>query len=169
MTTRLLAIMDAQTPTKEFIAIAKLVVLFAALQGCATTATLLDPEAPNVTLEKIRPLNFSFDKQKLELTLNVNNPNAIALPLNTLVFAAKLAGEHIADGASREKVTIPANGSARLKVVVTTSLSKLVNKIQAAASDGSNLDYNVKGNLKLDNWPKVIPFDSSGKIENPLF
>jgi len=67
-----------------------------------------------------------------------------------------------------ERVTIPANGSARLNVVGTTSLGKLISKIKSAASDGSNLSYNVKGNLKLDNWPKVIPFDSSGDIENPL-
>jgi len=138
------------------------------LQGCATTASMLDPQAPKVTLDKIKPLNFSFNKQKLELTLNVDNPNAFTLPLNTLQFAAKLAGEHIADGASNEKVTIPANGSARLNIVVTTSLGKLISKLRSAAADGSNLSYNVKGNLKLDNWPKVFPFDSSGDIENPL-
>lgn len=152
-----------------FAALLLAVALPIALQSCATTAAMLDPEAPTVTLEKIKPLNFSFDKQKLELTLNVDNPNAFSLPLNTLNFAAKLAGEKIADGASNQRVTIPANGSAQLNIIVTTSLSKLIRKIKSAADDGSNLDYNVRGSLKLDNWPKIIPFDSSGEIENPLF
>ncbi len=154
--------------TKALTTIALLVLLPFTLQSCATTASMLDPEQPTVTLEKIKPLNFSFDKQKLELTLNVENPNAFSLPLNTLNFAAEIAGEHIADGVSRERVTIPANGSALLNVVVTTSLSKLIARVQSATEEGNNLDYNVKGKLKLDNWPKMIPFDSSGKIDNPL-
>lgn len=154
--------------TKAFIAFTTTVLLLLTLQSCATTNSMLDPQEPTITLEKIKPLNFSFDKQKLELTLNVENPNAFTLPINTLNFAAKVAGEHIADGASNERVTIPANGSALLHIVVTTSLSKLIEKLQSATDDGNNLDYNVKGNLKLDNWPKNIPFDSSGKIDNPL-
>ncbi len=154
--------------SSTFAAIAVVALLSITLQSCATTASMLDPEKPTITLKKIKPLNFSFTEQELELTLNVENPNAFSLPLNTLSFAAKLAGEHIADGTSRERVTVPANGSALLNVVVTTSLSKLMGKIQSAADEGTNLDYNVKGNLKLDNWPKTIPFDSSGKIDNPL-
>ena len=154
--------------TQAFTAIALAALLPLMLQSCATTASMLDPEQPTVTLEKIKLLNFSFDKQKLELTLNVENPNAFSLPLNTLIFVAKLADEHIADGSSSERVTIPANGSALLNIVVTTSLSKLIRKIQSATNEGTSLDYNVKGKLTLDNWPKMIPFDSSGKIENPL-
>lgn len=153
---------------KAFAAFAMMMLLPLTLQSCATTASMLDPQEPTITLEKIKPLNFSFDKQELEFTLNVENPNAFTLPINTLAFTAKLAGEHIADGASNERVTIPANGSALLNIVVTTSLSKLISKLQSATDEGNNLDYNVKGRLKLDNWPKVIPFDSSGKIENPL-
>ena len=158
----------AMKPARTFATIALTLALPIALQGCATTASLLDPQTPNVTLEKIKPLNFSFDKQKLELTLNVDNPNAFSLPLNTLVFAAQLAGDHIADGASNQRVTIPANGSAQMSVIVTTSLSKLISKIRTAADEGGDISYNVKGNLKLDNYPKIIPFNNSGKIENPL-
>ena len=154
--------------TKAITAVAIAVLLLSTLQSCATTASMLDPEQPKVTLEKIKPLSFNFNEQKLELTLNVENPNAFSLPLNTLNFAAMISGEHIADGTSRERVTIPANGTALLNVVVTTSLSKLIGIIQSAADEGTDLNYNVKGKLKLDNWPKMIPFDSSGKIDNPL-
>ena len=160
--------MNVSMLMKAFSAITLAALLLLTLQGCATTQSMLDPQEPTITLQKIKPLNFSFDKQKLELTLNVDNPNAFTLPIKTLNFAATLAGEHIADGASNERVTIPANGSALLNVVVTTSLSKLIGKFQAASDEGNKLDYNVKGKLKLDNWPKLIPFDSSGKIENPL-
>ncbi len=138
------------------------------LQACAATSSMLNPEAPTVTLEKIKPLQFSFNKQKLELTLNVSNPNAFSLPLNTLNFAAQLAGEAIADGQSQQRVTIPAHGSANLQVVVTTSLGKLINQIKSALNKGSNIDYAVQGSLKLDNWPSLIPFNNSGEIENPL-
>jgi len=158
----------AKYATKMFPAFALVALLTLMLQSCATTTSMLDPEKPTVTLEQIKLLNLSFDKQKLELILNVENPNTFSLPLNTLIFAAKLAGEPIADGASRERVTIPANGSALLHVVVTTSISKLIGQIRSATNEGTNLDYNVKGKLKLDNWPKMIPFNSSGKIENPL-
>lgn len=138
------------------------------LQACAATSSMLNPEAPTVTLEKIKPIKFNFSKQKLELTLNVSNPNAFSLPLNTLNFAAQLAGEAIADGQSQQRITIPANGSANLHVVVTTSLGKLINQVRSALNEGSNIDYTIKGNLKLDNWPSPIPFNNAGEIENPL-
>ena len=144
------------------------VVAVLTLQACAATSSLLNPKAPTVTLEKIKPINFSFSKQKLELTLNVRNPNAFALPMNTLNFAAQLAGEAIADGQSLQRVTIPANDSANMQVIVTTSFGKLLNQIKSALKDGSDIDYNIKGSLKLYNWPSLIPFNNSGKIENPL-
>lgn len=135
------------------------------LSGCATMLPK-KPQAPIVKIAAVRPLNLSFTQQRLAFTLQVHNPNTYDLPLQSLDFVASLAGNKIATGKSDQEVTLPANGEATVEVVVEARVDKLISQFQSMLSATSiNLEYGVKGHVKLANWPTRIPFDVVGEYE----
>ncbi|MBX2839318.1 MAG: LEA type 2 family protein [Gammaproteobacteria bacterium] len=137
------------------------------LMACATLPGG-KPQAPTVTVERVRPLNLSLTGQKLEFSLRVENPNAFDLPLEGLNFVAKLGGEKIADGISNELVIVPAKADAIVHVEVTAGISKMINRIRSMLEgDEVDLDYDVTGTVKLASWPTAIPFNVDGELENP--
>lgn len=116
----------------------------------------------------VRPLNVSLTKQRLEFKLRVENPNPYDLPLRSLDFVANVAGEKFATGRSDEHVTIPAEGEAIVAVEVITGIDRLIGRMRSMIDDRTlELDYGVTGSVKLANWPKRIPFDVEGVLENP--
>ncbi len=142
--------------------------LGALLTACAAVP-LSKPIAPTVSVAAVKPLNFSLTSQKLAFTLRVNNPNSFDLPMESLTFSANLGGEHLAQGSSVNKVTIPAKGEAMLNVTVEAGLSKIINKLDAILKQqATELDYDVTGVVKLANWPANIPFNVEGELEDPL-
>ena len=137
------------------------------LPACASLPSV-KPEPPRVSVAGVRPLNLSLTRQRLEFRLRVENPNDYDLPLRSLDFTARLAGEKIADGRSDERVTIPANGEAIVEVDVVAGVGKLVGRLRDMIERRDlDLDYGVTGHVRLDNWPTRIPFDVDGVLENP--
>jgi len=124
------------------------------------------PITPQVSIANVQPLNLSLSGQKLLFTLRVKNPNAYDLPMNSLSFIASLAGKDIATGSSTSRVTIPAKGEALVDISVVAGLKNIAKQLKSItnASNGNdfNLDYAVKGVLRLSNWPAAIPFTHSG-------
>lgn len=147
-------------------------VLLLLVSGCASLEKA-KPVAPEVSIASVRPLNLSLSGQKLNFTLRVKNPNAFDLPVQSLEFAATLAGKKIAEGVNNSAVTIPANQEAMMDVVVVAGLSTVIEQFKSIAGslgkdlsteEGINLDYGVKGAVKLANWPTKFPFDVKGDL-----
>lgn len=129
---------------------------------------LAKPQSPNVTVAGVRPINFSLTSQTIGLTLRVENPNGFDLPMESLTFNARFAGEKFAQGNSIDEVVIPANGTALLEVEVKTGLGKLAAQLQSMLNtNNAELNYDVTGLVKLANWPKAIPFNVEGELEDP--
>ena len=142
--------------------------LFMLLLSSCSSLPLKKPQAPSVSVASVRPLNLSLTRQRLEFSLNVKNPNPYNLPLEGLDFVATFAGEKLATGESNDKVTLPANGEAIVKVEVKAALGTLVSRFQSMLNSGDiNLQYGVTGNVKLANWPARIPFNVDGELEAP--
>ena len=138
-----------------------------ALVACASFPSAR-PEPPKVSVAGVRPLNVSLTRQRLEFKLRVENPNPYDLPLRSLDFVANVAGEKIATGRSDERVTIPAEGDAIVAVEVVTGIDRLIGRMRSMLDDRTlELDYDVAGSVKLANWPRRIPFDVEGVLENP--
>lgn len=129
---------------------------------------LAKPLSPNVTVAGVRPINLSLTSQIIGLTLRVENPNGFDLPMQSLTFNARFAGEKFAQGNSIDKVVIPANGTALLDVEVKTGLGKLASQLRSMLdTNNAELNYDVTGLVKLSNWPKAIPFNVEGEIDDP--
>ena len=141
--------------------------LILVLAACANLP-LKKPQAPIVSITEVRPLNLSFTKQRLAFTLNVKNPNPYDLPLEGLDFVASFAGQEVATGESNDEVILPANNSTTVEVDVVVALNKFVTKFQSMLNSGTlDLGYDIKGHVKLGNWPTRIPFDVEGELEAP--
>lgn len=88
--------------------------------------------------------------------------------MESLTFSASFAGESFAQGNTINKVTIPANGDALLKVNVKTGLGQLAEQFRSMiATNDLDLHYDIKGFVKLSNWPKTIPINVEGELEDP--
>ena len=141
--------------------------LVAFVAACASLPTT-KPIAPKVRVVSVKPLNLSLSKTNLRFRLEISNPNTFDLPLRQLDFVASFAGDQIAQGISRDAVTIPAKGQAMLEVAVVTELSKLFGQIKDMLKASEyDLAYGVKGSVKLANWPSRIPFNVEGELEEP--
>lgn len=125
------------------------------------------PIAPNVSVAGVRPISFSLTSQTIGLTLRVQNPNNYDLPMQSLSFNARFAGEQFAQGNAVDEVTIPANGDALMEVEVKTGLGKLANQLKSMLNTPNpETNYDVTGLVKLAIWPKAIPFNVEGDIED---
>jgi len=145
-----------------------LALALALVLGACTAFPTARPEPPTVSVAGVRPLNLSLTEQRLEFRLRVENPNPYDLPLRSLDFVADLAGERIATGRSDERVTIPAGGEELITIDVTTGVDRLIGRMRSMLERRTlDLDYDIRGSVKLANWPARIPFDVSGVLENP--
>ena len=143
------------------------VMLCMLLSGCTTMLTSR-PLAPKVSVDSVKAEKISLTRQNLLFRLAVSNPNRFDLPLQTLNFIAAVDGMELAQGLSTERVTIPANGKAMLEVRVSTSINKLLGQLLLATNQNRNdIAYDVKGFVKLSNWPARIPFNMDGALQNP--
>lgn len=135
------------------------------LGACAS----LNPQQPEIELEGVRPLNLSLSGQRLAVTLKLSNPNDFDLTLRNVDLTATLGGEAVATGTSDDAVTLPANGEQILELEVIAGLDVALATLRAALdSDQEGLDYGVNGTVRVAGWPVAIPFETDGRVDNPL-
>ena len=134
--------------------------------GACSSIPSVRPESPTVTVTAVTPVNLSLTDTKLNFSLRVSNPNDFNLPVRNLDFDAFFAGKKIAHGVSNEAVTIPANGEATMEIGVKAGLSKILKHVKTMfAEQDFNLNYGVKGKVKLANWPTRIPFNVERELD----
>ena len=147
---------------------APLAVMLCMLLSACTTMLTSRPLAPRVAVDSVKAEKIGLTRQHLLFRLAVSNPNNFDLPLQAINFIAAVDGVELAQGLSTERVTIPANGKAMLEVHVSTSVNKLLGRLLLAANQNrKNVAYDVRGFVKLSNWPARIPFNVDGALQNP--
>jgi len=133
------------------------------ISACSMVPT--KPVKPEIELVDVRPLNVSLTEQKLRFTLKVINPNNFELPVESIDFIARFNGSDIANGKSKQAVSIPANSDGELTLDVTAGLDRLVSTLKTLLEGQSlNLDYELAGTVKIENWSTPIPFDVVGAM-----
>jgi len=143
-------------------------ILLLTVLGACSSLPLSKPESPTVTVAGVRPVSLGLIEQTIGLTLRIANPNGFSLPMQSLNFNAHFSGKRFAQGRSIENVVIPAKGEALLDVEVTAGLAQLANQIKLILnSSNPELNYDVTGLVKLSNWPKAIPFNVEGELDDP--
>ena len=132
------------------------------LPGCALWQQRL--QEPTISLVGLEIRELGLLRQRYALTLNVQNPNAVTLPVRGLRYGVHLGGEQFATGVSPQAFTVPAYGETDIEVEMTTNLLTVLSKIQALlAGTQESIEYQLSGALEVDlPFVGAVPFSNKG-------
>lgn len=132
--------------------------------GCSTLMASVEP--PQLALSNVQMLSSTLLEQRYRLTLRVNNPNAVALPISGMSYAVKFAGVDFASGVTPNAFRIPARGEHLVDIDVSTNLLRSAQQLVAILrANPDSLDYELTGSVDVD-LPLIgaIPFSKSGVV-----
>lgn len=140
------------------------VVLAPLWSGCATIADSFD--TPKVQLVSIQPLTNNFLEQRFALTLRLQNPNPIPLPVNGISVNLEVAGEEIATGVSPDSTVVAAYGEELIKMEVSADLlGSFIAFDHLLSAKTKSLEYRLNGKIQVDMpFISVISFDEEGSL-----
>lgn len=138
--------------------------LILVLSGCASWQQQL--QEPTISLVGVDIRELGLLRQRYVLTLNVQNPNSISLPVRGMSYGVDIAGEQFATGVSPKAFTVPSYGDADIEVEMTTNLISSLRQVQELlAGKQEVVDYRLKGKLEVDMpFVKTIPFSNKGEF-----
>jgi LEA14-like dessication related protein len=134
------------------------------LSGCATLAQSV--EAPKLSLSNVQMLQSTLLEQRYRLTLRVQNPNGIPLPIKGMDYAVKFAGVDFASGVTPNAFRIPANGEHTVDIDVTTNLLRSAQQLMRYLKDDpDSLEYQLSGSVQVDiPFVGAVPFSKTGVV-----
>jgi len=132
--------------------------------GCAG----LRFQSPSVTLAGISVVKASLFEQRFILTLRVQNPNDMDIPVTGMSFEIKLNNQLFAKGVRNIPVTLPRLGEAILEVNAVSNLAGIMRQINELRKGKSNsVSYAIKGRLVIASLPDMN-YENSGMIDIPI-
>jgi len=132
------------------------------LSACSMFTPRFDK--PGLSVVDVRLLGGNLFQQNFRVTLDIQNPNDRALPVDHVSANLIMAGEQVASGATSRAFVVPARGATRFDMIVVanmaTSLVTLAKRLDAP--DGA-VDYELDGVVRLD-LPlfRSLPFHEKG-------
>ena len=138
------------------------------LSACSSINTLrqiVDP--PTVSLVDVRLVSAGLLEQRYRLSLRVQNPNSVAIPINGMNYSVGLGGSEFARGVTASSFVLPAKGEDLVEIDVSTNLLDSARHVYALLKSGEdNVDYNLSGNVQVDlPFVKSMPFSRSGQVD----
>jgi LEA14-like dessication related protein len=117
-------------------------------------------EKPTLTVANIEYQGGNILQQNFQISFNLHNPNARALPVSGLAAQLSVDGDVIASGASARAFTVPALGDGQFDMTVkadmATALIKVLNHSDA-------LNYELTGTVSIDlPFFRSLPFHQNG-------
>jgi len=149
-----------QCPLRLFVLLAAVIV-----GGCSTLARSI--ESPTLSLSQVKMLESNLLEQRYRLTLRVQNPNAIALPVKGMNYSVKFADVDFASGVTPSAFRIPANGEQLVDIDVSTNLLRSAQQLMRyLQNDHDSLDYQLSGSIQVDlPFVGAVPFNKSGTVD----
>ena len=125
------------------------------------TALSVQPEAPEVLLVNITPLDATMFEQRLQVDLRVRNPNDFDLEVTGLDFTLHLNDQRLARGLTNKASTIPRLGDSVISVETTTSTLDVIRQL-LQLSQRQEVSYQVDGVLYVQG--ARLPFENKGVL-----
>jgi LEA14-like dessication related protein len=133
------------------------------LNGCAALQSGI--ESPHVTLNNLQPLDMTLLEQRYAVTLRVQNPNPVPLPIAGMNFQLDINDMELGRGVTNETVTVPAYGEALVKVNLVSNLMRVFNQIHGLeSSKAQSLRYRLSGGLSISSRMGKLPFEYQGEF-----
>jgi LEA14-like dessication related protein len=135
---------------------------------CLAACSLVTPKfiRPNVSVVSVELRSGNLLQQNFAVKLNIQNPNARALPVNGLHLELNVGGVEIASGVSDRAVVVPALGESEfdmtIKANMALALIKLANKMD---QHSDSVDYDLTGAANIDlPFLRDLPFHQTGSF-----
>lgn len=132
------------------------------LTGCATLPQL---QPPGIALEGIEVLQIGFTEQRFGLELEITNPNGIPLPITGLRYGLTVSGIELGNGATTERMRIPANGNSRIQLELSVDAVRLLGQLSAwTRNPPDELSYLFDGEIDVELWPRPLQVSREGRV-----
>jgi LEA14-like dessication related protein len=136
------------------------------LAGCAAIESPL--KAPAFSFVDLELRDLARERVRLGIRVQAANPNPLAIPIASLVFAVEIAGVEIATGAAADApFTLPARGSRELVLDLdgrTSRLLEAVRRMPPTALAGG-VAWRLHGTARWGSLGLPIPFERNGRLE----
>ena len=105
--------------------------------------------------------------QLFKARVKVENPNDIAVPVESIEYKVFLMGDRFGEGTTDRPFLLPAHGEAEFDMMLTTdfvsALGRLVSRM--GGNKLENVEYEVTGTLHLEKGlVRSIPFNHKGLL-----
>ncbi|MFU8815490.1 MAG: LEA type 2 family protein [Pseudomonadales bacterium] len=132
------------------------VLLALLLAGCAAPAV-------DVALVGIAPMESTLLEQRLRLDFRLQNFGERAIRATGMELTLDVNGRQLARGVDSGSFQLERLGETRVSAVVSTSLLEITRQLLSLL-ERDKFDYQLRGRIYLDGWPRSVPFTRSGEI-----
>ncbi len=149
--------------------LARPLLVVALLAAALSTLGCPSFQKPGLDVESAKVTSADFGGATVEVTVSVDNQNAIPLFADRLSYAGKVEGKQVATGEKKERVSLPAKRKTEVKLPVRLSYKELGQAIESMSTKGS-WAYVVAGDIGIEPVDDVefkLPFETTGKIDAP--
>jgi len=138
--------------------------MFLVLASCASLGPYRDP--PRVSLVNVIPMEMTLFEQRYRLTLRIQNPNDVALPVDGMDYTVEINDQKFADGVSSQQFRVPAYGEQVIDVVVTSTLLNVLQQVRdQQAGPHEKLSWKLSGGLSVPDHLGKLPFEYAGSLD----
>ena len=134
----------------------------AALSGCAGLGNAL--REPDIRLDRVIVRDIGVRGGKLDLEVEVANPNGFDLRGTELALGLDVEGSHLGDVRISDEFSVDRNGSTSLTLPLRFEWAGVGGALRTALSQGE-IPYEMKGELNLQTpWgAHSVPFTKTGR------
>jgi LEA14-like dessication related protein len=125
--------------------------------GCNTLRDVLEIENPTYRIRSVRPsvdlaIPFSSSTVDLGFTIDVENPNRVALRLDRLDFDIFMNGNRVVQGINNSGIRIPAQGFGQLQLETRFGYNELGSLFREVVDivQGNRASYEIRGTAYYD-------------------
>lgn len=133
--------------------------------SCATLQQMV--QAPDVKVEDINIVDFSFEDITLDFGLLVNNPNPIGINLQGYEYTFAIQGKEFLSANKSSTLDVGAATASKVHIPVTVNFSDII-KLARQTKELDSLSFRIAGKLHPGGMLSAfdIPFERSGKLPN---
>ncbi|MGH1365688.1 MAG: LEA type 2 family protein [Calditrichia bacterium] len=129
---------------------------------------------PNVKLPKIsvgalKVSSMNLTGADLELTVNMENPNAFGLNMDKMQYLFQVNGKKWGAGETLKNVVVGKNGSGSMTIPLKLNFLEMGTTVYQLLRSNGAVNYQLSGNMDLGSTLKLLPkksinFDKSGDV-----
>ncbi len=112
-------------------------------------------------MKQVRPYDFTLTDLKLDVTIDISNPNKVDAVLDKLDYTLFVAGENVISGTTNQRIKVLAGKSKDFLTTIGINYQSVSSAIIKAIKEG-NPSYQIKGRAYIDtpigsiNYPITI-------------